>query len=68
MRRMSTNSEQRLRRKPAASPSKRGFRMPAWAVVLAVAVALIVVGVLQGDALDVWRKASLVCYECIGIG
>ena len=42
--------------------------MPLWLVVLAAAAALIVLGVAQGDALDVWRKASMVCFECIGIG
>lgn len=42
--------------------------MPAWAIVLVLAAALIALGVMQGDVLDVWRKASLICYECIGIG
>lgn len=42
--------------------------MPAWAIVLVLAAALIALGVMQGDELDVWRKASLICYECIGIG
>ncbi|MDO4443199.1 MAG: CD1871A family CXXC motif-containing protein [Slackia sp.] len=42
--------------------------MPAWALVLAAAVVLIALGVAQGDMLDTWRKASLICYECIGIG
>lgn len=42
--------------------------MPAWAIALVLAAALIALGVMQGDALDVWRKASLICYECIGIG
>ncbi len=37
-------------------------------VVLAVAAVFIAVGAMQGDALAVFRKASLVCYECIGIG
>lgn len=37
-------------------------------LILAVAAVLIVLGVAQGDALAVFRKASLVCYECIGIG
>lgn len=68
MRRMSTNNENPLEAGSGASPAKRGFRVPAWAVVLAVAVVLIVLGIIQGDALDVWRKASLICYECIGIG
>lgn len=68
MRRMATINEQRLRNDSAASPSKRRLRVPAWAIVLVLAAALIALGVMQGDALDVWRKASLICYECIGIG
>ncbi|MFR5000668.1 MAG: CD1871A family CXXC motif-containing protein [Slackia sp.] len=42
--------------------------MPVWAVVFIAAIVLIVLGVAQGEVLDVWRKASLICYECIGIG
>ncbi len=37
-------------------------------IVLVAAVVLVVAGAAQGDALAVFRKASLVCYECIGIG
>lgn len=52
----------------AASSSKRRLRVPAWVVVFVAAIVLIVLGVAQGEVLDVWRKASLICYECIGIG
>lgn len=68
MRRMATINEQRPRNDSAASPSKRRSRVPVWAIVLVLAAALIALGVMQGDELDVWRKASLICYECIGIG
>jgi hypothetical protein len=37
-------------------------------VLLGLAAALVIVGVMQGDALTVLRKAVLICYECIGIG
>ncbi|WP_462134372.1 CD1871A family CXXC motif-containing protein [Slackia piriformis] len=48
---------------------KRGkARSFAWVLVLAIGVALIALGIAQGDMLDTWRKASLICYECIGIG
>ena len=36
--------------------------------VLAVAVVFILVGVLDGQAVKVWQKAALICYECIGLG
>lgn len=43
-------------------------RIPWWLVVLAVGIALIVIGAMQGGFQDTLRKAALICYECIGIG
>lgn len=37
-------------------------------VLIAVAVVLIVTGVLRNDVKDVMNKAIRICYECIGIG
>lgn len=52
-----------------APKGKRGkVRSFAWVFVLAIGVALIALGIAQGDMFDTWRKASLICYECIGIG
>lgn len=68
MRRMSANNKQLLETESDALPVKRRFRVPVWAIMLVVAAVLIVLGIAQGDGLDVWRKASLICYECIGIG
>jgi hypothetical protein len=36
--------------------------------VLVIALVLIALGVANGDALDVYRKAARICFECIGIG
>ncbi len=36
-------------------------------LVIAGAIAIIV-GVLQGEALIVLKKATLICLECIGLG
>ena len=36
--------------------------------MIVIAVILIVIGILQGDPLDVFIKASKICAECIGIG
>jgi hypothetical protein len=38
------------------------------AVTLVLALVFVALGVLQGDALDTWRKAARICFECIGIG
>jgi hypothetical protein len=50
-----------------------GMRVSRKATVLAVAMVVvaatfIALGVAQGDALDTWRKAVRICFECIGIG
>lgn len=37
-------------------------------IVLGVAIAFIVVGVILGEPLRVWQRAALICYECIGLG
>ena len=39
-----------------------------WAALFALAVLLIVLGVLNGGALDVLAKAIRLCSECIGLG
>ena len=37
-------------------------------VLLIAALGLIGLGVMNGGYRDVWNKARLICYECIGIG
>ena len=37
-------------------------------LILAAAIGSICLGVMSGGYKDVWNKARLVCYECIGIG
>lgn len=37
-------------------------------VLLILAVGLIAVGLVTGEYKGVYRKASMICYECIGIG
>ena len=36
--------------------------------LIALALALVVVGVLRGEDTVVWRKAVNICMECIGLG
>ena len=37
-------------------------------IILAAAAVLIIIGIAQGDFLDTFNKAILICLECIGIG
>ncbi len=39
-----------------------------WAALFCAGVLLIVLGVLNGGALDVLAKAIRICSECIGLG
>ncbi len=43
---------------------KRGFRT----VLLAVAVAMIALGIMSGGMMDVFSRAVMICLECVGIG
>lgn len=38
------------------------------AAVIVLALAFIAIGVMRGDALEIYRKAARICFECIGIG
>jgi len=39
-----------------------------WVIALFLAVGMIVLGVINGDAAAVFKKASTICMECIGLG
>ena len=38
------------------------------AVALIAGIAMMTIGLLRGEALEILRKATVVCMECIGIG
>lgn len=46
----------------------KGKRMPLWAVGLGIGVLFLVVGGMGGQLGDIYRKAVMICLECIGIG
>ena len=37
-------------------------------LLLAVGAVLLTAGIITGNFRDVFRKASMICFECIGIG
>ena len=47
---------------------KKIRQRPVPCLILAVAVVLIVVGILNGGFGDVLEKAKKICMECIGLG
>ena len=47
---------------------KKRMRQRLLPVVFLLALISIAIGVISGEAAAVWRKASVVCLECIGIG
>lgn len=36
--------------------------------LLIIGLALFVIGILNEEFMQVFRKATMICYECIGIG
>ena len=43
-------------------------RRPLWAVGLAVGILFLSVGAAQDQFAVIWKKAVMICMECIGIG
>lgn len=46
----------------------RRCRQHAWALGAAVGGLLLGIGAFQGQLTVIWKKAVLICLECIGIG
>ena len=43
-------------------------RIPGWIPFLSIGILFWVLGIFQGQFADIFRKAVLICLECIGIG
>lgn len=40
----------------------------AWLLGMLIGLALLGIGIRQGQLGVIWRKATMICMECIGIG
>lgn len=38
------------------------------ALLILIAIVFIIIGLYHNEAIDVMKKASMICFECIGIG
>lgn len=47
---------------------KRNWEQNKTRLVFAIAILLVVAGIVIGQPQAVWTKASKICLECIGIG
>ncbi len=46
----------------------RSRRIPPWSIGLFIGTMLLVAGLWQNQFTDIYRKAVMICLECIGIG
>lgn len=37
-------------------------------LLVVLSVSMMVIGIFRGELTDIFRKATLICLECIGIG
>ncbi len=50
-------------------PGKSGYRLvPGWLLGVAAGVLFLGIGAAWGQMAVIWRKAVMICLECIGIG
>ena len=47
---------------------QKKIRVPGWLVGLLAGVVLILIGLFEKQFTDMYRKAVMICLECIGIG
>ncbi len=50
------------------SKGQKNLPVPAWVLGTGVGVILLVLGAYHEQFVDIYRKAVMICLECIGIG
>ncbi len=48
--------------------SRIGKRIPLWSMGVVIGVVFLTIGYFAGQFEDIFRKAVMICLECIGIG
>lgn len=48
--------------------SNRVKKVPLWPIGLGIGVIFLIIGLFQGQLEEIYRKAVMICLECIGIG
>lgn len=48
--------------------TKKVRKFPIWIMGLMAGILCLVIGAYNGQLLDIYRKAIMICLECIGIG
>jgi len=43
-------------------------KIPLWSVGLLIGILFLTLGAINGQLMDIYRKAVMICLECIGIG
>ena len=43
-------------------------KIPKWSIGIAVGIIFLVLGAFDGQFTEIYRKAVMICLECIGIG
>ena len=43
-------------------------KIPKWCIGVSIGVICLVIGAFSGQLVEIYRKAVMICLECIGIG
>lgn len=47
---------------------KKWSKIPAWTAGAVIGICFLIIGAYQNQFVDIYRKAVVICLECIGIG
>lgn len=48
--------------------SNRLKRIPPWTICFGIGIIFLIIGIFGGQLEEIYRKAIMICLECIGIG